>query len=142
MAIPLRRTLLAVAVVLGLPAALPAQTSGRDAEYLVLGRKYYDWFISAEADSLLAHMDSAGRQGAGGVAGVNQAVADFLARSGVEQELLEEKVNRRRGHPQYWRESRYTTFTNEPLVFRFVFDEQGRIIGVGIGPKSGTPAPD
>jgi hypothetical protein len=139
---PFRRTLLAAAVVLALPAALAAQTSGQDAEYLTLGRKFYDWFISAEAESLLAHMDPDGRQGAGGVAGVNQAVADFLARSGVEQELLEEKVNRRRGHPQYWRESRYTTFTNEPLVFRFVFDEQGQIIGVGMGPKSGTPAPD
>lgn len=142
MAIRFRRILLAAAVVLGLPAALAAQTSGQDAEYLALGRKFYDWFISAEAESLLAHMDPDGRQGAGGVTGVNQTVADFLARSGVEQELLEEKVNRRRGHPQYWRESRYTTFTNEPLVFRFVFDEQGQIIGVGMGPKSGTPAPD
>jgi hypothetical protein len=142
MAIHLRRTLLTVAIALGLPAALAAQTALGETEYLALGRKFYDWFISAEADSLLAHMPPDDRQGAGGVAGVNQAVADFLARAGMEQELLEEKVNRRRGHPQYWRESRYSTFTNEPLVFRFVVDEQGQITGVGMGPKSGTPAPD
>jgi hypothetical protein len=142
MPIHLRRTLRTAIIALGLPAALAAQSSPSDTEYLALGRKFYDWFISAEADSLLAHMNPGDRQSAGGVAGVNQAVADFLARSGVEEQLLEETVNRRRGHPQYWRESRYSTFTNEPLVFRFVFDEQGQIIGVGMGPKSSTPAPD
>ncbi len=125
-----------------LPGILHAQTVLADSEYVALGRKYYDWFIAAEADSLLSRMSPEAQEGAGGVSGVNQAVANFLARAGAEEALLEERVNRRRGHPQYWRESRYSTFGTEPIVFRFVLDEKGWILGVGMGPKSGTPAPD
>jgi hypothetical protein len=138
----LRRSLFAALISLGLPALLAAQSSPSDAEYLSLGRKMYDWFITAEADSLLAHLSPDARDGAGGPEGVSRTVAEFVARAGVEQELIEEKMTRRRGHPQYWRESRYTTFADEPIVFRWVFDEQGNVIGLGMGPKSGTPAPD
>ncbi len=134
-----RRILLALLLA---PAGLAAQTTLTDADYLTLGRKYYDWFVSAEADSIFAHLSPAAREGAGGIDGVNSAIVDFLTRAGVENELVEEKMTRRNGRPQYWRESRYATFTEESLVFRWVFNEAGELDGVGMGPKSRTPAPD
>ena len=136
------RRLFAALFLLGTPATLVAQSSVSDGEYLALGRKLYDWFMSAEADSLLAYVNAGVRENAGGNDGVQRMVADFLDRSGVEQELLVEKMTLRRGSPQYWRESRYTSYTDEPIVFRWVFDNEGKIIGIGTGPKSSTPEPD
>jgi len=150
-------TLLALLALLGLPALLTAQTAATattvttvttsspektDAEYLGLGRKLTEWFFSAEADSLLAHMAPADREGAGGVDGVNRAVSEFIVRAGTEQEVVEEKMTRRRGHPQYWREGRYSEVSDDTIVIRWVFDEQGQVIGIGLGPKRQTPAPD
>jgi hypothetical protein len=128
-----------------LPALLRAQTANAaktDAELLVLGHKMYDWYVAGEADSILAYMSADARQGAGGTNGVLQSVGRFLARAGVENEMVEEKMTRRRGLQQYWREGVYSTFTDEPLVFRWVFDEHGDAVGIGTGPKSQTPAPD
>jgi hypothetical protein len=51
-------------------------------------------------------------------------------------------MTRRRGSPQYWREGRYSGFADEPIVFRWVFNEQGEITGIGLTPKSRAPAPD
>lgn len=138
----LRRARLSLLALLLAPASLAAQSTLTDADYLALGRKYYDWFISAEADSILAHLSPAAREGAGGIEGVNRAVVDFLTRAGVETELVEEKMTRRNGRPQYWRESRYASFTDETLVFRWVFTDTGELDGVGMGPRSRTPAPD
>jgi hypothetical protein len=67
---------------------------------------------------------------------------EFMLRAGAEQKFIEEKMTRRRGNPQYWREASYTNFTDESLVFRWVFDAEGRIVGIGLGPRSRTPAPD
>lgn len=142
MLVLLRRTLLTAGAAVLLPLALSAQAPMSDADYLALGRKYFDWFVAAEADSLLAHMSPEAREASGGVDGVNRAVTDFITRAGLESELVEERMTRRRGNPQYWREARYTTFVDEPLVFRWVFNDKGEILGIGMGPKSRSPAPD
>mgnify|MGYP003390504706 FL=1 len=142
MLVLLRRTLLTAGAAVLLPLALSAQAPMSDTDYMALGRKYFDWFIAAEADSLLAHMSPEARENAGGVDGVTKAATDFIGRAGLESELVEERMTRRRGNPQYWREARYTTFVDEPLVFRWVFNDKGEILGIGMGPKSRTPAPD
>ncbi len=142
MLVLLRRTLLTAGAAVLLPLALSAQAPMSDADYMALGRKYFDWFIAAEADSLLAHMSPEAREASGGVDGINRAVTDFITRAGLESELVEERMTRRRGNPQYWREARYTTFVDEPLVFRWVFNDKGEILGIGMGPRSRTPAPD
>lgn len=138
----LRRARICLLALLLAPASLAAQATLTDADYLALGRKYYDWFVSAEADSIFAHLSPAAREGAGGLDGVNQAIVDFLTRAGVEDQLVEEKMTRRNGRPQYWRESRYAAYTEESLVFRWVFNDAGELDGVGMGPRSRTPAPD
>lgn len=141
MAIGLRRTGVALLVALGLPSILAAQTPLSDAQYLALGHKLTEWFYAAEADSLLAYLSPETRDGAGGIDGINQAVTEFIGRAGVEEELLEEKMTKRRGRPQYWREARFSE-APEPIVFRWVFDDKGLVVGVGMGPKGSTPAPD
>ncbi len=138
----LRRALLAVGTALLLPALLAAQSSPSEEEYLALGRKYFDWLIAGRADSLVAHMTPESREASGGVEGMNRRILDFLSRAGNETELVVEKMTRRRGNPQYWRESRYSTFTEDALVFRWVFNTAGEIQGIGITPASQAPPPD
>ena len=43
--------------------------------------------------------------------------------------------------PQFWHEAMFDNFA-EPVVIRWVMDEKGDIIGIGLGPKSQTPDVD
>lgn len=124
------------------PTSEPMKPKLSDAEYLVLGRKVVDWFFNGQTDSLLAHMDSTSRERVGGEEGILRQRDMIAAQVGTELELVEEKMTRRKGIPQYWRESKYDVFTNEAFVMRFLFNEDGYIVGAGMGPKSQTPSPD
>jgi len=127
-----------------LPAAAQTAAAGPpdDQTLLALGRQYTLWFYTAEADSLFAHMTEESQAAVNGVEGIRQESAGFVMRAGGEIELIEDKMTRRRGNPQYWREARFDGFTEEPLVIRWVFDSTGKIAGVGLNPKSRAPAPD
>lgn len=135
----LRTALVAAAL---LPAAAAAQAAPDEAALLQLGRNATVWLILGQADSLLAHMTPETREKVGGADGILRQRDMLAARAGSEVKLLEEKMNRRMGNAQYWRESEFDQFTAEPIVIRWLFDEQGMIVGAGMGPKSGTPAPD
>jgi hypothetical protein len=136
------RAALALAAHLTLAPAAAAQTALSDPEYLELGRKSYDWFLGAQFDSLMAHTAADTWAAVGGTEGMQQRLGELYTRAGTEVEFVEEKMTRRRGNPQYWREARYSNFTDEPIVFRWVFNEQGEITGMGLGPRSRTPEPD
>ena len=121
-----------------------AQTASRrlsEAQYLTLGRHYTEWFLAGRTDSLLAHMSPASREATGGAAGILSHRDEVSARAGKETVLLEEKMTWRRGMPQFWHEAMFDSMT-EPVVIRWVMDEKGDIIGIGLGPKSQTPAVD
>jgi len=137
-----RRAALALAALLTLAPAAAAQTALSDPEYLELGRKSYDWFLGAQFDSLMAHTAANTWAAVGGTEGMQQRLGELYTRAGTEVEFVEERMTRRRGNPQYWREARYSSFTDEPIVFRWVFNEQGKITGMGLGPRSRTPEPD
>jgi hypothetical protein len=136
------RAALALAALLTLAPAAAAQTALSDPEYLELGRKSYDWFLGAQFDSLMAHTAADTWAAVGGTEGMQQRLGELYTRAGTEVEFVEERMTRRRGNPQYWREARYSNFTDEPIVFRWVFNEQGEITGMGLGPRSRTPEPD
>ena len=121
-----------------------AQTAARrlsEEQYLTLGRHYTEWFFAGRADSLLAHMSPQSREATGGAAGLIGQRDEVSARAGKETVLLEEKMTWRRGMPQFWHEAMFDNFA-EPVVIRWVMDEKGDIIGIGLGPKSQTPDVD
>ncbi|MBA2626966.1 MAG: hypothetical protein H0U85_03065 [Gemmatimonadales bacterium] len=113
-----------------------------DADYLKLGNQYSTWLFAGNADSLAAHMADEARTKSGGAAGVADLRANLTARAGSEVWVVAEKMTRRGGNPQYWRESQFSAFADESLVLRWVMDARGQIIGIGLGPLSQTPAPD
>jgi hypothetical protein len=130
------------AVLLARPAS--AQTPHvrlTEAQYLTLGKQYTGWFFTGRADSLLAHMAPDSREAVGGAAGILNQRDQLVARAGNETMPLEDKLTWRRGMPQFWHEGAFDGFS-EPIVLRWVMDDKGAIIGVGLGPKSRTPEVD
>jgi hypothetical protein len=48
---------------------------------------------------------------------------------------------KRNGMTQYWRTGKYTLY-EEPILFRWAFNKQGEIAGMGVGPASQAPPID
>jgi hypothetical protein len=42
--------------------------------------------------------------------------------------------------PQFWFEADFAEFTADALVLRWLFNEEGQLVGAGMGPKGGAPA--
>jgi hypothetical protein len=129
------------ALLLARPTHAQATKRLSEEQYLTLGRHYTEWFFAGRADSLLAHMSPESRGATGGAAGILSQRDLVSARAGKETLLLEEKMTWRKGMPQFWHEAMFTNLT-EPVVVRWVMDNQGAIVGIGLGPRSQTPEVD
>ncbi len=121
------------------PAAPKPFTADEEARYLKLGHQAVTFFFDGKADSLLAMMDSATKTRAGGVDGVRQQMDAVAERGGVPLTVKAERMTRRNGQPQFWYEADMSNYADEPIVFRWLFNEQGQITGIGMGPKSNAP---
>ena len=136
---PFQRSLAIAALAAGLSAAPTAAQTGMPADSLAYARQLTTWFFAGEIDSVVAHLDSAAID----AEVVWQGRLDELTgRAGVETEVLEEKFAKRNGNTQYWRTSKFSQFTAEPIVFRWAFNKDGKIIGVGVSPQSQAPPID
>jgi hypothetical protein len=110
-------------------------------QWTLLGRQVTEWFFVGQTDSILAHSSPDVLDRMGGAKGLLEARDELASRVGSEVEVITDKMTKRKGNPQYWRESKYEN-APEPIVLRFVFNAQAQIIGIGMGPLSQTPAPD
>jgi hypothetical protein len=149
-----RIRLLAVAALVGvspLAAQDPARpallapvtlTAADSAHYLQLGRTYVRMMLTGKADSLAMALDSLALTRVGGVAGIADQQAQMADRVGAQAKILDEKLTRRNGALQYWQSGEFTGFTDEPVVIRVVFNEHGKVIGMGINPMSKAPPVD
>jgi hypothetical protein len=124
----------------GAQAQTPAKTLS-DSQYTALGKRYTEWFFAGRADSLLSHMEPKTGEALGGTAGILDQRDRVATRAGAEKIVMEEKLTRRHGQPQFWHEGMFDQL-DEPLVLRWVMNPAGQIVGVGLGPKSQTPEPD
>ncbi len=124
------------------PATSPGQpVNWNDTQWILYGRQVAEWFFLGQTDSVLAHSSPDVLERMGGAKGLLEARDELQARAGSEVEVITDKMTKRKGNPQYWRESKYET-APEPIVLRFVFNAQAQVIGIGMGPLSQTPAPD
>jgi hypothetical protein len=123
------------------PAAATAPAAGAPIDSLALARKYTAWFYAGEMDSVLAHHNAEGRAEMT-TAMLQERLMEVASRAGEEDSVIEEKFVKRNGQTQYWRTARFTTFTEEPLVFRLVILPTGEIGGMGFNPLSRTPPID
>jgi hypothetical protein len=71
---------------------------------------------------------------------VRQQMDLFAERAGTVIRVLAERMTRRNGTPQYWWEAEGTNYAAEPVVMRWLFDEDLKIVGVGLTPKSRAPS--
>lgn len=146
------RSFIATLAVLALTtAALSAQgnappvpskpfTPEEHARYMALGKKVNTWFFEGQADSIFTIADSSARAAMGGVEGIEQQMERFGTRAGALLRVVDEKMTRRNGVPQFWFEAEFAEFTADALVLRWLFNEEGQLVGAGMGPKGGAPA--
>jgi hypothetical protein len=124
-------------------ATAPAKLSpDEEARLLELGKKYTRWFLAGNADSLVTVFNPELLPRMGGIAGIADMMQQISDRAGIPTKLVEEKLTYRNGKPQHWYEAEFSELANEPLVIRWLFDPQGKIIGAGINPRSAAPKPD
>jgi hypothetical protein len=133
------RALVLSGAILGTAASLPAQQS-LPADSMDLGRKYTMWFYGGQADSLLAHMDSAFRATMTADQ-VQQAMLQVATRAGNEVTVMEEKFITRNGARQYWRTATMDIL-QEPFLLRWVITPAGEIAGLGMGLARQAPPID
>ena len=106
-----------------------------------LGRKYAVWLYTAQADSVVAHMDSASRAQPGVTRSIQDGAAQLAVMAGNEDKVLEEKFITRNGNRQYWRKAQFS-IAPEPMVIRIVMNARGEMMGMGMNPASQTPPVD
>jgi hypothetical protein len=146
------RTFLLLALALALPVGVMAQTAspttaGRPKparlpnDSMELARKYTAWFYTNQADSIVAHLDSAARGQPEMKSQYESRAADLAARAGTEKMLMDEKFITRSGARQYWRTAMFTNFA-EPILLRWVIGPKGEIMGIGMSPLSQAPPID
>ena len=143
---------LLLALVIGTPALAQAQVTQSaapaakkpaqlPADSMEIGRKYTQWLYTNLADSLVAHLDSAGRARPGVKQQYEGMTADLAVRAGTEKLLMDEKYITRNGARQYWRTAMFSDFA-QPLLLRWVIGTKGELLGVGLGPAAQAPPID
>ena len=110
------------------------------ARYLALGKKVNAWFLEGSADSILAIATEETRGKMGGLEGIQQQMEMVAMRAGPVVRVVEEKMTRRNGVPQFWFEAEFVEFPQGTLVFRWLFNEEGQLVGAGMGPKDASKA--
>jgi hypothetical protein len=105
-----------------------------------LGRKYTQWFYTAQFDSLYAHMSEDSRKEMGSASAMAEGLDQLTAQAGEETSVVSEKVVMRKGNPQYWRTANFSMM-GEPLIIRWVI-VNGEIWGIGMNPASQAPPID
>lgn len=131
---------LAGALGLGLaPSAAAAQAARPDS--LALARKFTEWLYTGQGDSLYAHSSEQTRQGGSTPDWWLERTNVIGQRAGLETEVISEDFRMRNGRPQYWRVARFSDL-DEPLLIRWVIDDDGKIAGIGMGPLSQAPPTD
>lgn len=134
------RSLLVLSLLAG--AATPAAAQDKmPADSLAYARKLTNWFFGGQLDSLHARLDAPSRARMD-VAAMQEHLEQITARAGSEVEVVEEKFVKRNGNTQYWRTSKFSAFTAEPLMLRWAFNPKGEIVGIGFNPLSEAPAID
>ena len=143
-------TSLLLALVVALPASAMAQAAipasrpkpaQLPKDSMEIARKYTAWFYTNQADSIVAHLDSANRGKPEQKSQYESRAADLAARAGTEKMLMDEKFITRNGMRQYWRTAMFSNFA-EPILLRWVIGANGDILGVGMSPLSQAPPID
>lgn len=124
------------------PAAPPPFKPFTQAEtdrYMARGKQIMAWYLGGHADSV--HAAFAPEVSAEMTIDLVRQQRDvFEERAGTVLKVVAEKMTRRNGVPQYWWEADVANFSAEPVVMRWLFNEQLQVVGVGFNPKSRAPS--
>jgi hypothetical protein len=136
-----RRLLVATAAVAFAGSAAAGQAPAAPMDSLAFARKLSEWFFTAQKDSLWAHSSADIQKMMQKPDAFVDALNELSGRAGAEQKVIEEKFVKRKGNTQYWRTSKYS-IEADPVMIRFAFSPDFKIIGIGMNKASEAPEID
>jgi hypothetical protein len=118
-------------------APVPVPLTPADSTKLMqVGHRVIGWMMNGQADSVATALSKDFIEASGGLAGIAERVGKLPEQVGQPTGIAVEKMTRREGKPQFWHEAILSGYPEEPIVFRLVFGADGKISGIGMGPKS------
>lgn len=119
-------------------APLGAQRAAPASAAIQRGRTLTHWLSEGAADSVFAVMSPRFRESVGGREGLVRLAGQFSTRAGAERELVHEAAYHEAGKVDYYRIARYANQAQGTLTVRWVWDEQGTVVGAQVAE---TPQP-
>ena len=136
-----RRLLVAIAAIALTGRGVAAQAPAAPKDSLAFARRLSEWFFTGQKDSLWAHSSADVQKMLEKPDAYVSALNDLSGRAGSEEKVIEEKFVKRKGNTQYWRTSKYS-MEAEPVMIRFAFSPDFRIVGIGMNKASEAPEID
>lgn len=114
-------------------------TAAENERYLARGKQIMAWYLAGQADSVYSTFapETAAEIT---VDQIRQQRDVFEERAGTVLRVHAEKMTRRNGVAQFWWEADGSNFAAEPVVMRWLLNEQLQVVGIGFTPKSRAPA--
>lgn len=135
----IRNAILALALATGVGTVADAQRLPSDS--LAVARRYAQWFLAGQVDSIVPRVPAAALDALGGRDGIQRAGATVAERAGAELRVVEERFVWRNGKRQYWRTMAMSAM-DQHFLLRIVLEHDGRFGGYGLGTADGPPPVD
>jgi len=141
---------LAALLIVGAAAPLAAQEEAPaaavegphlPADSMQLGAKYMEYILDYEAEDLYEALTDDMKESLGSAADIFDRMGSLFEQVGSQERVVSQRYWMRNGKPQYWHTAEFSNL-DEPMVFRFVIEPDGRISGIGINPESQNPPVD
>ncbi len=110
-------------------------TAAENERYLARGKQIMAWYLAGHTDSVHSAFAPEVQEKID-LDGVRQQRDVFEERAGMVVNVRAEKMTRRQGVAQFWWEADVTNFTAEPVVMRWLLNEELQVVGIGFTPKS------
>jgi hypothetical protein len=138
----------AALVILGMavPVAAQAQESEASgphlpADSMEIGARYMEMILNYDAEDLHGNFTEELKENFGTPDVIMDRMMGLFDQLGSQEEVVSQRYWMRNGKPQFWHTAIFSEM-DEPFVFRFVIEPDGKISGIGINPESQNPEVD
>ncbi len=111
------------------------------ADSMELGAKYMEYILNYESEDLYEALTADLKENLGSAADIFDRMGMLFEQVGSQERVISQRYWMRNGKPQYWHTAEFSNL-DEPMVFRFVIEPDGRISGIGVNAESENPPVD
>ena len=135
-------------LILGMAAPVAAQAQESEAsgphlpaDSMEIGARYMEMILNYDAEDLHGNFTEELKENFGTPDVIMDRMMGLFDQIGSQEEVVSQRYWMRNGKPQFWHTAIFSEM-DEPFVFRFVIEPDGKISGIGINPESNNPEVD